>query len=131
MSTIVTRCITCGQGFDANNNAVGTKLAPNACLGEHAGPFDFVGGETSSKPFKSQKTAIHTHNCVVFVVGGPSVIDFQTAEGKQTLDILRAAWKEDIREIVSQHVREIIANRSPSRSSGNLPIGAQGKEDAK
>eukprot|EP01031_Cornospumella_fuschlensis_P034620 gene34620-41924_t len=42
MSSISIKCRGCGQGFDVNNNPVGTCLAPHVCQVEHTGPFDPV-----------------------------------------------------------------------------------------
>jgi len=38
--SITKACRGCGQGFDVNNNPVGSSLSPRICAEGHTGPFD-------------------------------------------------------------------------------------------
>jgi len=38
--SITNKCRGCGQGFDVNNNPVGSSLSPRICAEGHTGPFD-------------------------------------------------------------------------------------------
>ena len=40
--SVVTTCLTCGQGFDLMNAEVGSRLRDDCCIGRHQGPFPLI-----------------------------------------------------------------------------------------